>query len=220
MKTFAVISLRDCEERNKKVSDAIPRLLARHFTVATIPRSCNSSLYQILRTIRDTRLTKSVVKLRECRNIQKKNLPLLEKKKKKKKRLRQRGKSFQERVFNDRGVSVAGSPPNRGRRDGGKGRERTRRKESKGNTAGGLWFIGGFPSGTRTRKHRNDPVVPPRVGHIRGEKGTRVSARYRSNGPEELVYSGKCARLCIRIPMPAVVLPFAPFHRSSRPVGM
>lgn len=59
---------------------------------------------------------------------------------------------------------------------------------------------------------------PPASG-IRGERGTRVSARYRSNGPEELVYSGKCARLCIRIPMPAVVLPFTPVIAPPIPSG-
>lgn len=62
------------------------------------------------------------------------------------------------------------------------------------------------------------PVVPLASG-IRGEKGMRVSARYRSNGPEELVYSGKCASLCIRIPMPAVVLPFAPVVAPLVPPG-
>lgn len=72
VKTFAVISLRDCEERNKKYPTSIPPPCTSHFTVATIPRSYNGSLYQILRTIRDTRLMKSVVKLRECRNTKKK----------------------------------------------------------------------------------------------------------------------------------------------------
>lgn len=38
VKTFAVISLRDCEERNKKYPTPVPPPCASHFTVATIPR--------------------------------------------------------------------------------------------------------------------------------------------------------------------------------------
>lgn len=95
VKTFAVISLRDCEERNKKISDTIPPPCTSFFTVATIPRSYNSSLYQILRTIRDTRPMKSVVKLRECRNRKKIYRSW---KKKEKKRLRQRKKLPEESV--------------------------------------------------------------------------------------------------------------------------
>lgn len=55
---------------------------------------------------------------------------------------------------------------------GEKGREGRSQREIRRAACG---LLGASPSGTRTRKHRNDPVVPPASG-IRGEKGMRVSA--------------------------------------------
>jgi len=98
------------------------------------------------------------------------------------------------------------------------GREGEAGSGSKGNTAGGLWFTGGFPSGTRTRKHRSDPVPATTL------------ALDRSTSTEKLVYLGKRvtrarARLyldqrtdvCTRAVVPVVTYP-APF--SPRPVGI